>query len=270
VDIDPKTFLLDASLLEDAITPQTKAVIAVHLYGHPADMPRILEIAGRRGIRVIEDCAQAHGAKLNGRCVGGWGDLAGFSFYPTKNLGAFGDGGMVVSNDPALAERVRLLREYGWRRRYVSEVPGTNSRLDELQAAILRVKLRHLDGDTERRRELAAAYTRALEASGLKVPSEQSGARHVFHLYVVRHLQRDALRRHLQGHGIETAVHYPVPVHLQAAYRREKMECCPLPQSERAAEEVLSLPLYPELAGEAVERVARAIVEWSAAPAPRE
>jgi dTDP-4-amino-4,6-dideoxygalactose transaminase len=207
---------------------------------------------------VIEDCAQAHGAMYRGRRVGGWGDLAAFSFYPTKNLGAVGDGGFVATRDAALAERVRLLREYGWAERYVSAVAGWNSRLDELQAAILRVKLRHLDVDNARRQALAAIYDETLPPTLQKPIALPDGA-HVYHLYVIRHPQRDRLADFLREKGIGTGVHYPVPIHLQPAYRGQLAGEGALPETERAAKEVLSLPMYPELSAEQAQQVADAI-----------
>ncbi len=259
VDIDPATYTLDPSKLEAAITPRTKAVIPVHLYGQPADLAPILEIARRRGLRVIEDCAQAHGARYDGRRVGSIGDIACFSFYPTKNLGAIGDGGAVVTDDPELAERVRLLRQYGWVERYVSHIKGWNSRLDELQAAILRVKLRTLDADNAARRRIAWRYDQALADGPVALPSARPEAEHVYHLYVVRSSDRDALQRHLADCGIGALVHYPVPVHLQPAYRDRLPGADRLPESERAAREVLSLPMYPELTSAEVDQVIEAV-----------
>ncbi len=258
VDIDPDTYTLDPRRLESAITPRTRAIIPVHLYGAPADLDEILSIARAHGLRVIEDCAQAHGATYRGRRVGAWGDLAAFSFYPTKNLGAIGDGGFVATHDAALAERVRLLREYGWAERYVSAIAGWNSRLDELQAAILRVKLRHLDADNARRQALAAIYDERLPPAVQKPIAPANGA-HVYHLYVIRHPQRDRLADFLREKGIGTGIHYPVPIHLQPAYRGRLAGEGSLPETERAAKEILSLPMYPELSAEQVRQVAEAI-----------
>ncbi|MBI2890646.1 MAG: DegT/DnrJ/EryC1/StrS family aminotransferase [Nitrospirae bacterium] len=259
VDIEPNFFTLDPARIEAALTPRTKAIVPVHLYGHAADLSPILRLARARGLRVIEDCAQAHGALYNGRRVGSFGDMACFSFYPTKNLGALGDGGIVVTSDTALAERSRLLREYGWAERFVSRIPGWNSRLDEVQAAILRVKLRHLDGANWARRRLARMYSDGLRDLGLVLPAEREPGTHVFHLYVVRSAKRDALRDLLTRHGIGAGVHYPVPVHLQPAYRGRLAPEGPLPQTERAVREVLSLPLYPELEEEKVQHVIQTI-----------
>jgi len=199
-------------------------------------------------LKIIEDCAQAHGASYHGQRVGSWGDAACFSFYPTKNLGAIGDGGLVATNDPAVHERLNLLRQYGWRERYVSDMAGFNTRLDELQAAILRVKLRYLDADNDRRRTLAAIYNEALFGVA-PIPIESLDTEHVYHLYVIRHPQRDALMKHLAERGIGTAIHYPVPVHLQPAYRGRLGDVGSLPETERAAKEILSLPCtrsYPK------------------------
>ncbi|MCX8067101.1 MAG: DegT/DnrJ/EryC1/StrS family aminotransferase [Anaerolineae bacterium] len=265
VDVDPRRYTMDPAKVEERITPRTRALLPVHLYGCPADMAPLLEIARRYGLFLIEDCAQAHGAYYRGRPVGSWGDIAAFSFYPTKNLGAFGDGGAVVTNDSTLARRVQLLREYGWARRYVSHIRGTNSRLDEIQAAVLRVKLRHLEAWNERRRQIAALYSEYLaEATrwGLVLPGEPENAHHVYHLYVVRHPQRDALQAFLRERGIGTLVHYPVPVHLQPAYADLGYREGSLPVSEALAREVLSLPMYPELTDEEVQRVAEAVREF--------
>jgi dTDP-4-amino-4,6-dideoxygalactose transaminase len=250
VDIDPATFTMNCQRLEDVLrTRRVTAIVPVHLYGHPADMPAILDLAGRYGATVIEDCAQSHGASIGGRKTGSLGVAAGFSFYPTKNLGALGDGGAVATNDRSIADRARLLREYGWRERYISEVPGMNTRLDELQAAILRVKLRHLDAGNARRREIADAYSAGLRE--LRLPAGNAG--HVYHQYVIRSRDRDALREKLAARGVGTLVHYPVPVHLQPAYVR--LEHGELPETESAAQEVLSLPMYPELENADVARV---------------
>jgi dTDP-4-amino-4,6-dideoxygalactose transaminase len=262
VDVDLQTYTMDPAWLADAITPRTRAIVPVHLYGLPAPLAPILDVAARHGLRVIEDCAQAHGAVYGGRRVGAWGNAAAFSFYPTKNLGAIGDGGMVVTADPSIAERVRRLREYGWHERYVSEVAGWNSRLDEIQAAILRVKLRYLDADNRRRQALAAIYNRGLASTRLVLPRSSAGAEHVYHQYVVRAPERAKLQSFLAEQGIGTLIHYPVPVHLQPAYAGRLRVVDQLANSERAAREVLSLPMYPELAEEDARHVAEAIVAW--------
>jgi dTDP-4-amino-4,6-dideoxygalactose transaminase len=257
-DITSDTYTLDPASLArtlDAVDG-IKAVIAVHLYGHPADVPAIVRIADRFGVRVIEDCAQAHGAKLNGHFVGSMADAATFSFYPTKNLGAFGDGGMVVAGDTSSLAKLRMIREYGWSSRYISDVPGVNSRLDELQAALLRVRLAYLDEGNRRRAEIAAAYDRGLADTGLVLPRAHSGSTHVYHQYVVRHPDRDQLRARLQQKGTSTNIHYPVPVHRQPAYEgRCAMDPCGLGTTEVISREVLSLPMYPELGDTIVRRI---------------
>lgn len=254
VDIEPDFFTLSPHQFELAITPRTKAVIPVHLYGQPADMDSIIEIARRYNLRVIEDCAQAHGAVYKNQKVGSFGDLACFSFYPTKNLGALGDGGMVVTSDPDLGQQVRLLREYGWAERYVSSIPGSNSRLDELQAAVLRVKLRYLNQDNATRRRLAGFYRADLSQTQLALPQERAETTVVYHLYVVRSARRDELHQYLRCQGIGALVHYPVPVHLQPAYRG-RLRGDSLPETERATQTVISLPMYPELSDDELSKV---------------
>jgi dTDP-4-amino-4,6-dideoxygalactose transaminase len=258
VDIDAATFTIDCDALAGAVRRDwgvpLRAIVPVHLYGQPADMPAVMEIARGHGLAVIEDCAQAHGASLDDRKVGTWGDAAAFSFYPTKNLGALGDGGAVTSRDPAIAERLRSLRQYGWRGRYVSEEAGMNSRLDELQAATLRVKLRHLEADNARRRALADTYRAAWAGSELIVPPVRPGAHHVYHQFVVRSAARDRLRAHLDAQNVGTAIHYPLPVHLQPAYRG-RVRHDSLHRSEAIAREILSLPMYPELDPESIKQM---------------
>lgn len=256
VDVDPITYNLDPALVARAVTPRTRAIVAVHLYGQPAAMDAIADAARARGLAVIEDAAQAVGASYAGRPAGAWGDAACLSFYPTKNLGALGDGGAVVTDDPELAERARLLRQYGEARQYESVLAGGNSRLDTLQAAVLAVGLRHLDAWTARRRELAALYREELAGLELVLPEELPGRHHVFHLYVVRAPEREQLRERLAERGVETLVHYPRPVHLQPAYAR--LARAGLGTSERLCAEVVSLPLYPELSDGEAEHVAAA------------
>ncbi len=263
VDIHPESFNLDPAKLEAAITPHTKAVIPVHLYGQAADLDPILAIARRHGLAVVEDAAQAHGAEYRGKRVGALGALGCFSFYPTKNLGAYGDGGMVVTNDAALAERLRLLRQYGWKERYQSSIQGANSRLDELQAAILRVKLRHLDGWNQARRHLASLYDRLLAGGPVVTPQEMAYGRHVYHLYVVRSPHRQELQSYLTSTGVVTLVHYPVPVHLQEAYAHLGHGPGSLPVTEAAAGEILSLPLFPELTEREVQTVSSLIAAFA-------
>lgn len=259
VDIHPRTFVIDADRIERAFTSRTKAILPVHLYGYMADMQAIRSIAERHGVRVIEDCAQSHGAVLGGRKGGAWGDMAAFSFYPTKNLGALGDAGMVVTNDPGLGERARLLRQYGWRERYVSEIPGLNSRLDELQAAVLRVKLKYLNQWNEARRKKAEIYTEMLTPLGVVCPSEGSGVKHVYHLYVIRTRKRDMLQAFLKEKGIETHIHYPVPIHLQKAYEGLGYHQGDLPLTEQCCSEILSLPCFPEMKGSEIRKVTQEI-----------
>lgn len=251
VDIDPVTYTMDPDHLEYVLkTPcvqRPKAVIAVHLYGNAADMLSITALSDKYGFSVIEDCAQAHGAELNGRRLGTWGHVGAFSFYPTKNLGAIGDGGAVVTNDSIIAQNLRLLREYGWKKRYISDVTGTNSRLDELQAAILRVKLKSLNPDNQRRRDIAAYYTTKLQEFPIQLPYIADNVLHVFHQYVLRSQNRDQLRDALLKQGVGTLIHYPVPVHKQPAYQKYNLTDRPLSQTEKAALEILSLPMYPQL-----------------------
>jgi dTDP-4-amino-4,6-dideoxygalactose transaminase len=262
VDIDPLSYTLDPARVVASVTPRTRAVLPVHLYGCPADLSPLLEIARANQLFVVEDCAQAHGARYCGKHVGIWGQIGAFSFYPTKNLGAYGDGGAIVTEDAGLAERVRLLRQYGWGPDRVSEQKGINSRLDELQAAILRAKLPDLDASNVRRRELAWLYRSFLDGSGTGLPSIPAEAEPVYHLFVIRHAQRDALRLFLASRGIETHVHYPVPVHLQKAYLELGYRQGDLPETERASREVLSLPLYPEMTNEMVEQVSLAVLDF--------
>ena len=262
VEIDPATMLMSPTALAETLAQASvpvRAVVPVHLYGQPADLGAICAQAQARGIPVVEDCAQAHGARWAGRRAGTWGAAAAFSFYPTKNLGALGDGGAVFSGDVAVAERVRRLRQYGWRQRYLSEEPGRNSRLDELQAAILRVKLRHLDAENAHRARLAARYCAAARAlPGLVWPTVAAQAEHVWHQFVVRTPKRDALVEYLSGRGIRAGVLYPVPAHRQPAYA----QAISLPATEQACAEVLSLPCHPGLTEVDVDRVLAALKEW--------
>lgn len=267
VDIEPCTLNLDPEKLAAYLAAQpapfrVRAIVPVHLYGHPAAMREILAIAAAYDVRVIEDAAQAHGAEYDGRRIGGMADASCWSFYPTKNLGAYGDAGMVVTNDPQIAERVRMLRNYGEEAKYENRVEGVNSRLDEIQAAALRVKLRHLDEWVAARRRLAARYDALLAEAPVLRPVEMKPARHCYHLYVIRSPRRDALRQHLQKRGVATSVHYPTPVHRQAAYRHLEYAEGDLPCAEWACRQVLSLPLYPELTEDELEHVATAVKEF--------
>lgn len=259
VDIHEATRTLDPAAAAAAVTPRTKAIVPVHLYGHPADMEALAELAARHGLAIVEDCAQAHGARMEGRLAGTIGHLGAFSFYPTKNLGAYGDGGAVITDDAVLAERVRRLRNYGQEDRYHHAERGQNSRLDEMQAALLRVKLAHLDSHNAIRRRLAGEYSRRL--AGVATPACRAGAEPVFHLYVVRHPRRNPLMEALRERGIGTLIHYPVPVHLQKGYRDLGYAPGSLPVTERTADEILSLPLYVGLTPEAVGSVSDTVNE---------
>ncbi len=260
VDIDFDTYTIDPQKIAGAITRRTKAILPVHLYGQMADLDPIMEIAQRFGIAVIEDCAQSHGAEYRGRRAGAMGTLGCFSFYPTKNLGAFGDGGAVVTSDAALADKVRGLREYGWRERNNRSLfPGWNSRLDELHAAVLRAKLGWLHADNRARRILAARYDAELAGLDLGLPRCRAQSSHVFHLYVVRSRARDALMAHLRQRNIMSTVHYPVPAHLQPAYAGRVATPGGMAQTEKAAAEILSLPIYPELMDDEQSQVIEAV-----------
>jgi dTDP-4-amino-4,6-dideoxygalactose transaminase len=260
VEIEPDTFCLDPRCLEAAVGPRTKAIIAVHLYGHPAALDDICAFARQRGLAVIEDCAQAQEAAIGGRMVGSIGDVGCFSFYPTKNLGAIGDGGLVAARDPKLLERLRQLRTYGWTRPQFAEIPnGRSSRLDELQAAILAVRLDHLDEEIERRRAVARRYDQAFADLPLLLPRERRGCRHVYHLYVVRCRERDALARHLGDFEIMTGRHYPFAVHQQLGLAAGARIPRPLAITEQITQEILTLPLYPSLSFSQQERVAKSV-----------
>lgn len=261
VDVEPDYYTMDPKRIEGAITERTKAIVPVHLYGQAADLDPILAVARKRGLTVIEDCAQAHGATYKGRRVGSYGNMACFSFYPTKNLGAIGDGGMVVTNNQELAEKLRLLRQYGWAKRYVSHVAGRNSRLDEMQAAILRVKLKYLDADNARRGELARIYDRELAGGDMLLPRVRKDATHVYHLYVIRSSHRDGLADALRKSGVGTLVHYPVPVHLQPAYQGRAPASGTLSETEQIARQVLSLPMHARLSETDVRLVVSRVLE---------
>lgn len=262
VDIDPLTYNMDPEKLPDAIDTRTKAIIPVHLYGQPADMDPILAIARKHDLCVIEDAAQAHGAHYKNRRVGTLGDAGCFSFYPSKNLGAFGDGGMVVTNNPEIAEKVHMLRNGGQKTRYDHQCLGVNSRLDDLQAAILRVKLAHLDKWNQRRRHIAALYTALLGDSSVESPAESLDAEHVYHLYVIRSRDRESLRQYLAEQGVGTAIHYPTPIHLQGAYRQLGLVAGSFPITEDYAAKVLSLPNYPELTDTKIRHIAGLVRDW--------
>jgi dTDP-4-amino-4,6-dideoxygalactose transaminase len=262
VDITPDTYAINVEKIEEKITERTKVVLPVHLYGHPAEMGQILKLASAHNLKVIEDACQAHGARYNGKNVGTIGDLGCFSFYPTKNLGAYGDGGMVVTNDEGLYERLVMLRNYGEVKKFTSKIEGFNSRLDEIQAAVLRVKLRYLDEWNNGRRDIAKLYQQLLKDSGIQLPCEKEWAEHVYHLFVIRTNKRNALRHYLEERGIGTQIHYPIPIHRQEAYEKLGYRKGDLPVSEKNAEEILSIPIYPELTTGEVETVARCIKEF--------
>jgi len=263
VDVDTETLCIDVEKIEAAITEHTKAILPVHLYGLPADMDRILAIAEKHNLVVVEDSCQAHGALYKGRRAGNLGNAAGFSFYPTKNLGACGDGGMITTNDSEVAEICKAMRNCGQRSKNIHEFPPFNHRLDNLQAAILRVKLNYLDEWIESRHRLAALYNQLLLASNVVVPVEPVDRRHVYHLYVIRSGNRDALQAHLKEHGIGTAIHYPKPVHLQPFYAQRNDLSGKFPVAEKACTEILSLPLYPEMTEEQVWVVASEISQMA-------
>jgi dTDP-4-amino-4,6-dideoxygalactose transaminase len=259
VDVEPDFLTMDPARLEAAITPRTKAIIPVHVFGQPADMDPIMAIARKHGLVVIEDACQAHGSEYKGRRCGSIGQLGCFSFYPGKNLGAYGEGGAVVTSDPDLAKRIRLLRAWGEETRYEHKYRGFNYRMDGVQGAILGVKLRYLEAWTEARRRNAAEYGRQLEETPAVLPRERRDVRHVYHLYVVRLEQRDAWRERLTEAGVQTGVHYPIPIHLQPAYRDLGYSAGDFPVCERASGEVLSLPMFPELTQDQIRTVALAL-----------
>ena len=269
VDIEPDYFTIDPSKIESAITRRTRAIIPVHLYGQPADMKPILEMARGRHITVIEDAAQAHGSEYHGRRCGSLSEIAAFSFYPGKNLGAYGEGGALTTTRSDLAKTCRVLRDWGQENRYEHRLKGFNYRMDGFQGAVLRVKLRHLEGWTERRGEVARWYGEALDPESVRLPKQRPGCRHVYHVYVVRSDDRDALRDALARQGIQTGIHYPIPIHLQPAHDDLGYHAGDFPVAEAAAREVLSLPIYPEMTREQVQMVAAAVSEASQAPTGR-
>ena len=261
VDINPETYNMDTSQLKKAITSKTKAIIPVFMYGHPADMDPIIGIARAHGLKIIEDACQAHGSEYKGRRAGSIGDVGCFSFYFTKNLGAYGEGGIITTSDPEIAQRCRMLRDHGQNEKYRHAIIGMNGRLDELQAAVLRIKLPHLEDWIEKRRSLAQAYNEGLPDSIIK-PQEMPWAKHVYHLYVVRIQEREQLREWLESKGIGTGMHYPIPVHLQEAWRASGGEKLSLPVTESITKEILSLPIYPELTIEEVDIVCKHVREF--------
>lgn len=262
VDVNPESYNIDVSKIEEAITPNTKAILPVHLYGQPADMDPILEIASRHGLTVIEDAAQAHGAEYKGKKVGALGQVGCFSFYPAKNLGAYGDGGMVVTNDLQVADKVRFLSNHGQAEKNKHTQEGFNYRLDGIQAAILSVKLRHLEEWTTRRRHNAQRYNELLENLDVITPTEKNFAKHVFHLYIIQLVRRDALAEHLRARGIAVQFHYPIALHLQKAYAHLGYQQGSFPVAEQCAAQVLSLPMFAELTEEQIQHVVNGIKEF--------
>jgi dTDP-4-amino-4,6-dideoxygalactose transaminase len=265
VDIDPRSYTMDAERISEAITPRTKAILPVHLYGQPADMDRILEIARCRGLVVIEDAAQAHGAEYRGRRAGSIGDMGCFSFYPGKNLGAYGEGGMVTTDNAEYARKVRMLRDWGAERKYEHVIKGYNFRLEGIQGAVLRVKLRRLEAWTEARRAAAKRYDAMLAGTGIARPHLSENVRHVYHIYAIRSPHRSDWQRSLQEQGIQTGIHYPTPVHLLPAYEDLGYARGQFPHAEQAADEVLSLPMFPELTAEQSERVCASVTKLAVA-----
>jgi dTDP-4-amino-4,6-dideoxygalactose transaminase len=261
VDIDPVSYTMDPAKVEAAITPRTRAILPVHLYGQPADLDPLLDIAARHNIPLIEDACQAHGSEYKGRKVGALGVAGCFSFYPSKNLGCAGEGGVVVTNDPDLARKIRLLRNHGSATKYEHSMPGYNFRMEGLQGAVLAAKLKYLDEWNERRRAIAELYDSLLEHSGTVVPVEMPYSRHVYHLYVIQTEDRDALRQKMTENEIETGIHYPIPLHLQEAYRSLGYRAGDFPVCEKVTERILSLPIYPELPIEAVSCVSELLLE---------
>jgi len=262
VDIDPNTYTIDTNQIEHKITPHARAIIPVHLYGHPANMGPILAIAGIYRLKVIEDACQAHGAEFQGHRTGSLGDAGCFSFYFTKNLGAYGEAGMIVTSNPDIAKKCRMLRDHGSSLKYHHQYIGINGRIDEIQAAILRVKLPHLEDWNQQRRSIAQAYNAGLPPQYIK-PKEAPWAKHVYHLYVIRTTERDRLKAFLESKGIASAAHYPIPIHLQEAYRSHKNADTFLPITEKVTGEVLSLPMYPELSTEEVGYICDCIREFA-------
>lgn len=262
-DIDASTRCIDPNCIEPLVSEKTKAILPVHIYGQPAPMDIILIIAKKYHLKVIEDCAQAHGAELNGTKVGSFGDASAFSFYPTKNLGAIGDGGAVVTNSSVIADNVRWLREYGWKERYISAIPGVNSRLDEIQAAILRVKLRALSQDNERRRKIAELYIQSIDRDKIIPPADIKGTLHAMHLFVVECDKRDQLQEYLKQENIGTAIHYPLAIHQQPAYINRIRGSKALTRTEHLCKRILTLPMYPELTDSQVQRICSALKNYA-------
>jgi len=263
VDIDPETYLMDVAQVEASITPRTRAILPVHLYGQTVDMDPLLEIAQHHGLRVIEDACQAHGAEYKGRRAGSLGDAAAFSFYFSKNLGAYGEGGFITTNDDEIARRARMIRDHGSERKYYHDLMGFNARLDELQAVALRAKLPHLEDWTEKRRETAQKFNQQLQNTFISTPVESPGNRHVYHLYVIRTPQRDELLDHLHEKGVGAGIHYPVPIHLQKSMRHLGYSPGSLPVTEQVVAEIISLPIYAELTAEMIDYIDMSIKHYA-------
>jgi dTDP-4-amino-4,6-dideoxygalactose transaminase len=263
IDIDPMTYNINPALIEEVISDKTKAIIPVHLYGQPCDIDSIMAIADKYSLKVIEDACQAHGARFKGKKVGSFGDAGCFSFYPTKNLGAYGDGGFITTNNDALAKKLYLLRNYGQAEKYRHITRGFNTRLDEIQAAVLRIKLRKIEGWNEKRRKLSSYYDKCLEGnSNIVRPWINECVQHVYYLYVIRCKEREKLQEHLSDNGVGTLIHYPIPIHKQDACKEINIRTGPLKMTEKYANEILSLPLYPEMSLEDVERVCSLITDF--------
>ncbi len=262
VDIDPSTYLMDVAKVEDKITPHTKAILPVHLYGQIVDMDPLLELAHKYNLRIIEDACQAHGAEYRGRKAGTFGDAAAFSFYYSKNLGAYGEGGFVTTNDPEIYRKVRMIRDHGSERRYYHDIVGINARLDEIQAVVLRAKLKHLNEYNQLRREHALLYNKLLQGSVAITPVERAENKHIYHLYVIRAPKRDELQAWLKEHGIFTGIHYPVPNHLQPALKFLGYKQGDFPVTEKIVSEIISLPMFPELTEEEIEAVSREVNDY--------
>jgi len=266
IDVDADSYTIDVTQIENMVTKDTKAILPVHLYGHPVDMTPLKEIADRYDLFVLEDAAQAHGAKYNDRTVGSFGDLSCFSFYPSKNLGAFGDAGMILTDNDAIAHRLRLLREYGQEAKYHHKILGYNRRIDELQAAVLRVKLKHLDSWNSARRLNVNIYNELLEVlkekNVLKTPIEKKGATHVYHLYVIQMSQRDEVRDYLRKNGISTGIHYPIPIHKQESYASISYRQGKLTNTNDLGKSILSLPMFPELTESEIIRISQSLVDY--------
>ena len=262
VDIDIKSRCMNPQLIPHMISKKTKAILPVHIYGQPAPMNEILQVAEKYNLKIVEDCAQAHGAEINGKKVGSFGDAAAFSFYPTKNLGAIGDGGAVVTNDDEITENLMAARQYGWRERYISSFTGINSRLDELQAAILRIFLKQLEKDNSRRVEIAKKYNSVIDGEVIKAPPQINGSKSVYHLFVIETKDREDLSKFLNSKGVGTALHYPLPIHLQPAYKGRIKGEERLYQTEELYKNVLSIPMYPELTNREINKISELLKLW--------